>query len=99
MNCRLWGLTAAAHPRPLMIPRRPSGATAGPRKVEVMKLAFELPPAQADRLQKEADRLGVAPDELARAALTDLLVTHDPEFEAAARRVRDRNRELYHRLA
>ena len=64
-----------------------------------MKLAFELPPAQADRLQKEADRLGVAPDELARAALTDLLATHDPEFEAAARRVLDRNRELYQRLA
>jgi hypothetical protein len=69
------------------------------RKVEVMKLAFELPPAQAERLQKEADRLGVAPDELARAALTDLLANHDPEFETAARRVLDRNRELYHRLA
>jgi hypothetical protein len=64
-----------------------------------MKLAFELPPAQADRLQREADRLGVAPDELARAALTDLLTTHDADFEAAARRVLDRNRELYHRLA
>ena len=69
------------------------------RKVESMKLAFELPPAQADRLRKEAARLGVAPDELAKAALSDLLATHDPDFEAAARRVLDKNRELYRRLA
>jgi hypothetical protein len=64
-----------------------------------MKLAFELPPAQADRLRKEADRLGVAPDELARAAVTDLLATHDADFEATVRRVLERNRELYRRLA
>jgi hypothetical protein len=64
-----------------------------------MKLAFELPPAQAERLQKEADRLGIAPTELAKAALTDLLATNDPDFDAAARRVLDRNRELYRRLA
>jgi hypothetical protein len=64
-----------------------------------MKLAFELPPAQADRLRQEAARLGVSPDELAKAALADLLATHDPDFETAARRVLDKNRELYRRLA
>ena len=64
-----------------------------------MKVAFELPAAQAERLRREADRLGVAPDELARAALADLLATHDPEFEAAARRLLEKNRELYRRLA
>ena len=64
-----------------------------------MKLAFELPPAQAERLRSEAERLGVAPDELAKAALTDLLATNDDDFEAAARRVLERNRELYRRLA
>lgn len=64
-----------------------------------MKLAFELPPAQAEQLRKEADRLGVAPDELAKAALVDLLATHDPDFDAAARRVLEKNRELYRRLA
>jgi hypothetical protein len=41
----------------------------------------------------------VAPDELAKAALVDLLATHDPDFEAAARQVLDSNRELYRRLA
>ena len=64
-----------------------------------MKVAFELPPAQADRLRQEAARLGVAPDELAKAALSDLLATHDSDFEAAARRVLEKNRELYRRLA
>jgi hypothetical protein len=64
-----------------------------------MKLAFELPPAQADRLCQEAARLGVAPDDLARAALSDFLATQDSDFEAAARRVLDKNRELYRRLA
>jgi hypothetical protein len=64
-----------------------------------MKLAFELPPAQADRLQQEADRLGVSPAELAKAAVADLLAARDDAFDAAARRVLERNRELYRRLA
>ena len=64
-----------------------------------MKLAFELPPAQAERLQREAARLGVTPDDLAKAALADLLAVQDPDFEAAARRVLDKNQELYRRLA
>ena len=64
-----------------------------------MKLAFELPPAQAERLRQDAARPGVAPDELAKAALTDLLATHDHDFEATARRVLEKNRELYRRLA
>ena len=38
-----------------------------------MKLAFELPEAQADRLREEAARLGLTPEDLARAALADLL--------------------------
>ena len=64
-----------------------------------MKLAFELPAAQAERLRKEAARLGVAPDELAKAALTDLLAASDDDFEAAARRILEKNRDLYRRLA
>jgi hypothetical protein len=52
-----------------------------------MKLVFELPAAQAEKLLTEAERLGLSPDDLARAALTDLLATPDPEFRAAAGRV------------
>jgi hypothetical protein len=64
-----------------------------------MKLAFELPPAQADKLREEAQRLGLTPEELARAAVADLLDTPDAEFRAAAGRVLEKNQELYKRLA
>jgi hypothetical protein len=64
-----------------------------------MKLAFELPSAQADKLRDEAQRLGVAPEDLARAALADLLGTPDADFRAAAARILKKNQELYRRLA
>ena len=64
-----------------------------------MKVAFELSPAQAEKLNQEAKRLGVSPDELARAAVADLLATKDEEFLAAAERVLRKNEDLYRRLA
>ncbi len=64
-----------------------------------MKVAFELPPAQAERLQAEAARLGLKPEDLARAALTDLLAAPDAAFRAAAEQVITKNEELYKRLA
>ena len=64
-----------------------------------MKLALDLPPAQAAILRQEAERLAVSPDELARAALSDLLSTPDPEFRAASARVLAKNQDLYRRLA
>lgn len=64
-----------------------------------MKLAIELPPAQADKLRAEAKRLGLSPEDLALAALSDLLSTPDAEFQNVARRVLAKNRELYKRLA
>lgn len=64
-----------------------------------MKLAFELPQAQAEKLRDEAQRLGLAPEELARAALADLLGTPDAEFRDVANRILQKNQELYRRLA
>ena len=64
-----------------------------------MKLDIELSPAQAERLCQEAERLGVTPEELARAALTDLLSESDESFKVAAERVLRKNKELYRRLA
>ena len=64
-----------------------------------MKVAFELAPAQAEKLRREAERLGVAPDELARAALSDLLSSRDEAFHAAVERVLRKNEALYRRLA
>jgi hypothetical protein len=64
-----------------------------------MNVAFELPTAQAEKLQRAADRLGISPSELARAALSDLLADRDEDFSAAADRVLSKNAELYRRLA
>lgn len=64
-----------------------------------MKLTIELSPAQAERLRHEAERLGLAPEDLALAALADLLATRDEDFNAAAERVLRKNEELYRRLA
>ncbi|HAM59577.1 MAG TPA: DNA-binding protein [Candidatus Rokubacteria bacterium] len=64
-----------------------------------MKLTIELSPAQTDRLRQEAERLGLAPEDLARAAIADLLATRDDDFKAAAERVLRKNEELYRRLA
>lgn len=64
-----------------------------------MKLTVDLSPAQAEQLRQEAERLGVAPEELALAAITDLLATPDYAFAHAAERVLRKNEELYRRLA
>jgi len=64
-----------------------------------MKLSIDLSPAQADRLRIEAERLGLTPEDLARAAITDLLATTGEDFKASADRVLKKNQELYRRLA
>jgi hypothetical protein len=64
-----------------------------------MKLFIDLSPAQADRLRLEAERLGLTPEDLARAAIADLLVTAGDDFKTAADRVLQKNKELYRRLA
>jgi hypothetical protein len=37
-----------------------------------MKVSIDLSPAQADRLRLEAERLGLSPEDLARAAVVEL---------------------------
>jgi hypothetical protein len=75
---------------------RPAGiATSGGE----MKLAIELSDQQAERLRKEAARLGVEPERLALAAVADLIAAEGPDFDSAAQRVLEKNRELYRRLA
>jgi hypothetical protein len=64
-----------------------------------MKVAIEIPTAQAEQLEAEAKRLGVPVEELARAAITDLLAAPDAAFQDAATRILSKNLELYRRLA
>ena len=64
-----------------------------------MKFSIDLSAAQAEQLRAEAARLGLTPEELARAAVADLLASVGEDFEAAAARVLKKNEELYRRLA
>lgn len=64
-----------------------------------MRLSIDLTPAQADRLRLEAQRLGLTPEDLARAAIADLLGATGEDFKAAVDRVLRKNAELYRRLA
>lgn len=64
-----------------------------------MKLTIDLSPTQAERLRQEAERLGLTPEELARAAISDLLATPAEDFKRAADLVLKKNEELYRRLA
>lgn len=64
-----------------------------------MKLAIELNSNESEQLQVVAARLGVRVEELARAAVADLLSSSGEDFEAAAAEVLHKNRELYKRLS
>jgi hypothetical protein len=64
-----------------------------------VKLSIDLSPAQAERLRVEAERLGLTAEDLARAAIVDLLGSTGDDFATAAERILKKNEELYRRLA
>lgn len=64
-----------------------------------MRLSVELTGALEAQLAAVAARLNVSAEELATAALRDLLAAPEPDFQEAAARVLEKNRELYRRLA
>jgi len=64
-----------------------------------MKLSLEIPDAEADQLRLAAERLGVGVEQLARAAIADLAGHLTADFEKAAARILNKNKELYRRLA
>jgi len=64
-----------------------------------VKLSIELSEAQASKLRAEANRFGVEPEQLALAAVADLLTVEGSDFASAAERVLEKNQELYRRLA
>jgi hypothetical protein len=64
-----------------------------------VKLSIDLSAAQAEQLRLEAERLGLTAEDLARAAIVDLLAGTGEDFAAAAERILKKNEELYRRLA
>ena len=64
-----------------------------------MTLNLELDEQQVRRLEEAAHRLNVSVNDLAKAAINDLLAKPDDDFDRAATRVLNKNAELYRRLA
>jgi hypothetical protein len=64
-----------------------------------MKIAIELNASQSESLTALAATLGVNAEALAQAAVADLVSASADDFESAASRVLEKNRELYRRLA
>jgi len=65
----------------------------------MVTIAIQLPEEQAERLTALAERLRISSEQLAAAHLGELLSPPDERFEQAARRVLEKNAELYRRLA
>jgi len=64
-----------------------------------MTVSLKLPDDMERRLEETAARLNVPVADLAAAAIRDLLTQPTEEFEDAARRVMEKNDELYRRLS
>lgn len=63
-----------------------------------MTLSIQLSADAERRLRETAQRLNISVDQLA-AAVRDFVTQPAADFEQAAKRVLDKNRELYRRLA
>jgi hypothetical protein len=64
-----------------------------------MKLSLDLTAPQEQALSEAAQRLQVRPEELAAAAVRDLIARPGADFEAIAQSVLLKNAELYRRLS
>jgi hypothetical protein len=64
-----------------------------------MALSIDLPDSQLQELRALAERLGVAPEALARAVVADQIGAAREDFDDVAARVLSKNRELYQRLS
>lgn len=62
-------------------------------------LAISIPDEWLTRLQKQAVRLHITPEELVRASIAETLARNEEAFERAADYVLVKNAELYRRLA
>jgi hypothetical protein len=62
-------------------------------------LTISLPEDRLQQLQERAARFRIAPEELVRASIEELLTRPDEEFQRALTYVLTKNAELYQRLA
>lgn len=78
------------------VPRLGRGTRRPPRYTPSVEL--ELSSSVIEQLTERTKTLGIRPEELARAAVADLVARPAEEFEEAAEYVLKKNAELYRRL-
>ena len=64
-----------------------------------MKITLEINGTRGEQLAELARRLNLGPEEIATAAVEDLLAQPEADFREAATRVLEKNQELYRRLS
>lgn len=64
-----------------------------------MKITIEHNPARSEQLKAITAALGVPAEPLAQAAVNDLIDASAADFDDAASRVLEKNRELHRRLS
>ena len=64
-----------------------------------MAIVLQLDEEQSQRLERMARELNVDANELAKAAINELVSRPSDDFNRAVKYVLDKNRELYRRLA
>ncbi|NKB24219.1 MAG: DNA-binding protein [Kiritimatiellae bacterium] len=62
-------------------------------------ITVKLEDNKAAMLREKAERYGLAPSQFVSASIDDLISQPDTDFDEAARRVLEKNFELYKRLA
>ncbi|MCH8093875.1 MAG: DNA-binding protein [Chloroflexi bacterium] len=63
------------------------------------EIRIPLADEQMAQLREVAERYGIAPEEIARLSLEDLLSRSDESIQAQIDYVMEKNKELYQRLA
>ncbi len=63
------------------------------------EIRIPLADDQMAQLREVAERYGIAPEEIARLSLEDLLSRSDESIQAQINHVIEKNKELYQRLA
>ena len=69
------------------------------RYTHCMRLPVELTESQMESLRERAKSLGISAEQLASAAVADLVAQPADEFRRVAAVVLEKNAELYRRLA
>jgi len=69
------------------------------KDIAMTRIIVEIDDNKAAILEDKAKKFGLLPEQFVSASIEDLISQPEPDFEEAMRKVLDKNRELYERLA